>query len=86
MDALRERLDESLQGSTLNVTPHDLGAFICSPWSVESRYLDADRPLEYQDVKLVDNPLMLEGVAILVKDDTVQAVVNLEDGRSMETL
>lgn len=88
MDALRERLYArqcGLIGCTFNVHPDDFMEFVRSEWAPRSTYKISGH-FEFQDVRLVDNPLMLEGIAILVKDDTIQAVVNLEDGRSMETL
>jgi hypothetical protein len=81
-DALQERV-EDVSGCVLNVHPDALAAYLRSR---------KDPPLFLgciygrHGVRMVDNPLMLEGVAILVKNDIIQAVVNLEDGRSMETL
>jgi len=79
VDALEMKLGD-IKGATLNVHPEDTQDFVRSRW-----YADAS-PFRFRDLRILDNPLMLEGVAILVKDDTIQAVVNLEDGRSMETL
>ena len=91
MEALRTRMRNSdevnpTKGATLNVHPDDFSDFMCSKWAQEFWVRDETRQVAFQDVRFIDNPLMLEGVAILVKNDIIQAVVNLEDGRSMETL